>query len=110
MRPHWTTATAGVQATIRAHLHADTNPAEAHRNAEGAAYSLGFAFDAPATPTMDELASLTAAGDTAAIARLRCERFSQLEHERSAKAFHDGLSAWRASKPGPGRPGFEEAK
>jgi len=109
-RPHWKTASVGVQTTIRAYLTADTNPAEAHRNAEGAAFSLGFAFDAPATPTIDEFDRLTRGGDAAAAARFRFERFSQISHEREAKSFHDGLAGWRATAPGPGKPGYEATK
>jgi hypothetical protein len=99
-----------VQRTIEQYLGAGGYPADAHREAESAAFSMGFAFDAPATPVLDQLAALTAKGDSAGVARIYSLRFAQLAAERAAKSFHDGLAGWRASiTTMPDKPGHVEA-
>jgi hypothetical protein len=79
-------------------------PAEHWMNAASYAYSCGFDVDPPPTPTLAELDRLRAAGDTAGVARIYSTRRTQLESERHARKYYDGLAGWRASKPAPASP------
>jgi hypothetical protein len=113
MKPHWSKAPERVREQIEtvrrfgaevpmASGGSRPSAARSFVAAMSAAYQRGYAYDAPETPLLDQLARVSASGNRFELNEfMRCNAI-EIEEERKAKLRHDALERWR------GEPSNEE--